>query len=773
MYCRLCDIEYPKSLRFCKWCGGGLVAREAVSNQHCPSCSSEIEKEWVFCNECGVDLATLGAQPRDIVCPACSATVRKGWMFCRQCGEQVATERASDRCEACGAGVRTTWNYCKECAAPLKAQPEAPGGGFRTIAGIPALPPEELEAAPFSNLKSGELPPLEDVIRAKDPRAASAAFPQEAAPRAQSEALPSGTRPLSTSRSTGHLDSDALDQEIRNHPVSEPPVEAHVPTPAAFGRLEASELIDPVAPRAPEADSTKPYAAISAEAARSLGPDDVTVNMESPFSTPNSTPALPPQAASGPGAEATQAMESPFAPPPPPDATRIIASPIAPDVVEPQVPSYEQTPSASPAFSPMPSEPLPSPQTGYNPYAQPPQPPQPSWPPPDQPAAPPYPPPPQPTVPLPPSNVWPGSSNLNPSGAPTTFTTPPPPQPPQPSWPPPLPPPNSHPSYGHGTGSVGAQSSFGQPAMNPAVQHSAPFPPAAAPAPARGSSLKWIVLGLVVIVLLGVGTVGAVLAWRAMHPTPPIVQTPPVETPPVETPPTTPPVQTPSTPTAPDGMVYVAGGAFQMGTDDPTADPFSLPAHAVDVKPFFLDSYEVTNADYKRFVDATGHAPPKEGWVNGEPTPGSEKWPVVQVTWDDAVAYAKWAEKRLPTEAEWEFAARGTDGRRYPWGNDWDPAKGNLGKDGKQGTLAPVGSVEAGKSPAGAYDMLGNVWEWTASPFKIYPGGTATPPDGKNLKIIRGGAFDNTGRVTTVYRGYYSDNSALPKVGFRCAKDLP
>jgi rRNA maturation endonuclease Nob1 len=94
MYCRLCDIEYPKSLRFCKWCGGGLVNREASSNQRCPSCGSEVEREWVFCNECGVDLATLGAQPKDVLCPACSATVRKGWMFCRQCGEQVATERA-------------------------------------------------------------------------------------------------------------------------------------------------------------------------------------------------------------------------------------------------------------------------------------------------------------------------------------------------------------------------------------------------------------------------------------------------------------------------------------------------------------------------------------------------------------------------------------------------------------------------------------------------------------------------------------------------------
>src|SRR5215203_4064683 len=167
MYCRLCDIEYPNSLRFCKWCGGGLVAREAVANQHCPSCGSETEREWVFCNECGVDLATLGAQPKDVVCPACSANVRKGWMFCRQCGEQVATERAGEKCPSCSAGVRESWTFCKQCGTRVKGEEVDPRLAFRTVAGIPALPPEELEDAPFSNLRSGELPPLDDVIKSE------------------------------------------------------------------------------------------------------------------------------------------------------------------------------------------------------------------------------------------------------------------------------------------------------------------------------------------------------------------------------------------------------------------------------------------------------------------------------------------------------------------------------------------------------------------------------------------------------------------------------
>ena len=231
MYCRLCDIEYPKSLRFCKWCGGGLVARETIAVQHCPSCGSKTEREWIFCNECGVDLATLGAQPRDISCPSCSATVRKGWMFCRQCGEQIATERAANRCDACSAGTRPSWTYCKQCGANLKrGDPLAPQQqDFKTVAGIPALPLEEVE--PFSDLKSGELPPLEDVLRheAKTQQRAPQPAPQLGADPHQ------GTHPFTTSRRTGHLNTDSLEQEFRNHTASV--------TPASHGRLEASEIL--------------------------------------------------------------------------------------------------------------------------------------------------------------------------------------------------------------------------------------------------------------------------------------------------------------------------------------------------------------------------------------------------------------------------------------------------------------------------------------------------------------------------------------------------
>src|SRR5262249_40579891 len=123
------------------------------------------------------------------------------------------------------------------------------------------------------------------------------------------------------------------------------------------------------------------------------------------------------------------------------------------------------------------------------------------------------------------------------------------------------------------------------------------------------------------------------------------------------------PVASPKPPAGvaiPNGMVFVPGGTFEMGRDN--GDEFERPAHTVKVKPFFLDRTEVTNEEYHRFVAATGHRPPAN-WAGGKIPEGQARFPVVNVSWEDANAYARWANKRLPTEAEWEFAARGTDGR--------------------------------------------------------------------------------------------------------------
>lgn len=230
-----------------------------------------------------------------------------------------------------------------------------------------------------------------------------------------------------------------------------------------------------------------------------------------------------------------------------------------------------------------------------------------------------------------------------------------------------------------------------------------------------------------------------------------------------------------SGPVAPAGMVYVSGGTFTMGRND--GDLYERPAHTVVVKPFFIDTYEVTLEDYAKFMRATGHAPPPE--LRASPTlepvmQADWKKPVTGVTWNDAQAYASWAGKRLPTEEEWEFAARGTDGRLYPWGGKWQQGSANANSATRSKTV--VGEFK-GTSPFGLYDMVGNVWEWTATDLSAYPGGSLSPdlPPG-DLKVIRGGSYESTKDfATTTYRTGWPKTGAktYDQTGFRCVKDAP
>jgi serine/threonine-protein kinase len=231
------------------------------------------------------------------------------------------------------------------------------------------------------------------------------------------------------------------------------------------------------------------------------------------------------------------------------------------------------------------------------------------------------------------------------------------------------------------------------------------------------------------------------------------------------------PVKTVSSePTPPNGMVYVSGGEFTMGSDD--GDVNERPSHKVVVKPFFMDRYEVTCEDYQRFVSATGHRAPKS-WVNGHYPDGAGRLPVTGADWDDASAYARWMGKRLPTEEEWEFAARGEDERRYPWGNEWRRGLANADADGKaQKGMTEVGEYR-GESPFGVLDMVGNAWEWTASDWRAYPGGRLNKSYPGDLKVIRGGYWDSPKeRATTTYRsGFPARGSASPNTSFRCTRD--
>jgi len=261
-----------------------------------------------------------------------------------------------------------------------------------------------------------------------------------------------------------------------------------------------------------------------------------------------------------------------------------------------------------------------------------------------------------------------------------------------------------------------------------------------------------------------------------------ILETPtPKPAPPTPTPiPPTPTSETkqgtpePPGPAVTDIMVDIPGGPFTMGNDE--GDPEDAPAHEVDLPSFEIDKFEVTNADFAVFVKETGYVTFAEqkgfrSWRD-ERGPGEDNHPVVMVTWDDAAAYCRWLGKRLPTEAEWEKAARGEDGRPFPWGEVWDPAKANVKETGLRGTAA-VGSFGAGASPYEVEDMIGNVWEWTADWYQPYPGNTT--PDasyGEKYRVTRGGGWFELEPQATTFNRNAADpqKTANDDLGFRCAR---
>src|SRR3990167_7167618 len=216
-------------------------------------------------------------------------------------------------------------------------------------------------------------------------------------------------------------------------------------------------------------------------------------------------------------------------------------------------------------------------------------------------------------------------------------------------------------------------------------------------------------------------------------------------------------------------MVFIPAGEFIMGNDDVDTEGFAKefgirkghfyedekPMRKIFLQGFYIDKYEVTNKKYKSFIDAASYPPPPS-WENGMHPVNQSNYPATNITWFDAHGYCTWAGKRLPTEEEWEKAARGPDGNKYPWGNEYDEKKGNL----KGGTAVPVGSYESDKSYYGVYDMGGNVIEWVDAYYEPYPGNKSENKDfGEKSRVLRGGSGFTV--------GHYILNKIFARSSFR------
>ncbi len=229
-------------------------------------------------------------------------------------------------------------------------------------------------------------------------------------------------------------------------------------------------------------------------------------------------------------------------------------------------------------------------------------------------------------------------------------------------------------------------------------------------------------------------------------------------------------------------MVTIPAGEFLMGNPEGKGRADERPQRSVYLDEFLIDQVEVTNERYMEFVKATGHRSPPNPYGTGSlsSVKGIEHLPVVQTTWYDAKAYCSWAKKRLPTEAEWEKAARGTDGRRFPWGNDAaTERRANFDREWQEEkTLHPVGSLPGGDSPYGVKDMAGNAREWVSdwyAPdyYSSAPGRNPKGPEKKGVvRSIRGGSWHSpVADITTSARGRGGFALQTHGTGFRCVRE--
>lgn len=221
-------------------------------------------------------------------------------------------------------------------------------------------------------------------------------------------------------------------------------------------------------------------------------------------------------------------------------------------------------------------------------------------------------------------------------------------------------------------------------------------------------------------------------------------------------------------------MRLVSAGAFIMGSDDDKSGE-AMPAHTVTLPDFYMDVYEVTRARYKECVTA-GVCSESRNLASNKLFYADPNYPMASVDWTQSKTYCEiWRGAHLPTEAEWEKAARGTDGRTYPWVEELAPAYVNVNDDYQKEPYGPadVGTYEKGKSPYGMYDMSGSVWEWVSDPFIAYPGNQGDGVFWPTKPVLRGGSwfYPDSYVLRTWFRFTSIPEATDGSFGFQCARD--
>jgi iron(II)-dependent oxidoreductase len=293
-----------------------------------------------------------------------------------------------------------------------------------------------------------------------------------------------------------------------------------------------------------------------------------------------------------------------------------------------------------------------------------------------------------------------------------------------------------------------------------------PLPSSPTSVPTKGKNNSLLVVGgAALLLLLLVGGIGGYFLYRSKRA---------ASGSGAGTPGTNQPTSKTSENIKPD-LVEIPGGTFQMGRND--GPPQERPEHSATVQKFYMDRTEVTNAEYAEFVRDTNYESPSH-WVGGKPLSDQESWPVANVSPRDAEAFAAWRSKRdgvsyrLPTEEEWEFAARsGGEFKSYPWGDAWEEKRAVV----KESSPKPVGTYPDGKDSWGVVDLIGNVWEWTSSKASVYTGAAEIPAANKEWVVARGGSYasdpnDKQIPISATYRDWFEPSLRHQNFGFRLVR---